>query len=110
MLELAAGWALAWRPCARLGWEGDIYLFVSPFSLAVTKQLDPRTASCLSGVKLGMTSLERTRLEKGYWLLASKFGTGRVVPQHVWVEPRGWGLRTCSLNHLGGVLVPLGTH
>lgn len=75
-----------------LGWAGwvNIYLFVSLFSLAVTKQPDPRTASCLSGVKLGMAPLERTRLGKGYWLLASKFGTGRVAPLPMWVE-RGDG-------------------
>lgn len=63
-----------------LGWAGGIYLFVSLFSLAVTKQPDPRIPSCLSGVKLDMTPLERSRLGKGFLLLASKCGTGKAAP------------------------------
>lgn len=109
MPEQAAGWALAWSPCARFG-VGRGYLFVSLFSLPVTKQPDPRTASCLSGVKLGMTPLERTKLGKGYWLLAGKSGTGRVAPLPMWVPVRGLGHKACSLNHLGGVQVTSGTH
>lgn len=61
-----------------LGRTGAIYLFVSLFSLAVTKQPDPRTASCLSGVKLGMTPLERTRLGKGRWQSSTSAHVGRT--------------------------------
>lgn len=105
MPEQAQNGHLHGDPAHVLGWAGDIYLFVSLFSLAVTKQPDSITASFLSGVKLDATPLERMRLGKGYWLLASKFGTARVALLPMWVETRGW-----HLNHLGGVQIPLGTH